>query len=71
MPIFTPLERIISVDFRGRVWNFATEEGLNHHGTGNELLYLYFGGLEPTLGGAYWGCFGGLVLDMMAWIGSV
>ena len=31
------------------------EAGLNHHGTGRELC-LYFGGLEPTLGGAYCGC---------------
>ena len=31
------------------------EAVLNHHGTGRELC-LYFGGLEPTLGGAYCGC---------------
>jgi len=42
------------VEFREREWNFETEAGLNHHGTGMELC-LYFGGLDPTLGGAYCG----------------
>jgi len=46
---------MISVEWRGREWNLETEAGLNHHGTGREL-YLYFGGLDPLLGGAYCGC---------------
>ena len=57
VPILTPLESIISVELRGREWNWETEAGLNHHGTGREL-YLYFGGLDPLLGGAYCGCLG-------------
>ena len=55
VPIFTPLESIISVEWRGREWNLETEAGLNHHGTGR-VLCLYFGGLDPMLGGAYCGC---------------
>lgn len=47
----------MSLAWRGRERNCVTEAGLNHHGTGREL-YLYFGGLEPTLGGAYWGWVG-------------
>ncbi len=51
--------------FRGREWNLETEEGLNHHGTGRVVLYLYFGGLDPTLGGAYCGGFGASSDDMI------
>ena len=43
-----------SVECRGREWNLETDAGLNHHGTGRELC-LYFGGLDPMLGGAYCG----------------
>lgn len=46
----------MSVDVRGREWNAETDDGLNHHGTGRVELCLYFGGLDPTFGGAYCGC---------------
>lgn len=52
VPILIPLDSIMSEEWSGREWNFDTEMGLNHHGTGREL-YFHVGGLDPMLGGAY------------------